>query len=805
MNLFQKIYKKLDSDRTRMSVVAWFLGFFAVAIVLRLFTLQILWHEEAVAMAEMQQKTTNVDPANRGSIFIKSNKTGDHTLLAENLTLYLLYVDPNAYMEEEMDGLVNRSFIADKLAPLLYLHFCGEGAIANDSSDSCDTQVSEFTRVEETEWSLFDEVDREDKMKEAIATAILNTIIEQEVVFVPLQYTNNTAELENAKTAFEGLNGVVVGEGIIYANPKDILRDSNGTPAASYGVVAETMGLEWDQFVTMMTRRLSRYSFLVRRVTPELRALIEDLKRQEKLCPQLYKDPTKVDGLIDQNTDICQNMRQTAKGRYVKNFHTVALREENWRHYPEDTIASQLAGFLNFEGEGNYGVEEEFDTLLRGNDGKMTLESDPMGRLIASNLQADQIQEKRDGVDVYLTIDRVVQRYVEDKLRDQVRSVKANSGQAIVMNPYTGDIIAMAQYPNFNPNFYTEAYEMTETYLDPGKGLPMYIRGEDGELINIPDYDRGTIGTGTTRYVYKNKVGAGAFYNHAVQQPYEPGSIFKPLIVAAGIDAGEITPSTTYTDRGELKVDEFTIRNVSEKCLGTHDMVNVLNWSCNIGMSFIAQKMGKALMHKYITDFGFGERTDVELPNEAKGLIYPFEEWSNARLFNAAFGQGLTVTPLQMAQSYSILANGGLLINPKIVDRVVYNPGTSEEHTEVIKEKYQNRVVSKETADTVSAMLTQVVEKGGSKVTQLEGYFVAGKTGTAQIASSRGGYEDDPVGSTVGSFAGYLPSDRDEPRFVVITKIDRPRTTKWADQSAAPLFKEIAAFLVKYYNIPPNR
>ncbi len=805
--------------------MAGFLALFGLAIITRLAYLQMVRHEEFKAFAESQQVTTNINPAQRGTIYMKANKTGEPAVLAENLTLYQLYVDPNPYNDKDFDDQIDREYIANELAPLLFLHFCGDSTLATDSMDSCEDQVKEFagtTRLQaltsravsteddtegegdETEvaigTSLDDIVLSEDAMKELIRQTILDKIAEREVVFVPLKYTNDPSELEMAKEKLAGLPGIVVGEGVIYGNPKNVRHVSSGKLGEEYEVIEEFLNISMDELNTMLTRRLSRYAFLVRRVTPEMKALIEDLKQRERKCPQLYHNPETVEGLIDASEEVCQRLNTTEKGRHVKNFFSVALRDENWRSYPEETIAAQVAGFLNFEKQGNYGVEEEYDTLLKGEDGSITLESDPMGRLIASNLKADQIQERRDGVDLYLTIDRTVQRFVEERLRQKVVDTRANSGVAIVMDPYTGDVVAMAQYPTYNPNFYQESYQMKETYMDPGKGRPMFIRNEDGELINVPEYDRGSISPGTKKYVYENLVGPGAFMNLAVQQPYEPGSIFKPLIVAAGIDANEITPDTMYHDRGELKVDEFTIRNVSDKCLGYHDMVNVLNYSCNIGMSFIAQKMGKALLHKYIIDFGFNEKSDIELPNEAKGLVYPFEEWSNARLFNAAFGQGLTTTPIQLAQAYSVLANGGILINPRIVDKIQYGPEGRIEETPI---KTQYRVIAKETADTLSAMLTQVVEKGGSKNAKVEGYYVGGKTGTAQIASSRGGYEDDPVGSTIGSFAGYLPSDN--PRYVIITKIERPRTTKWADQSAAPLFQEIAEFLVKYYNIPPNR
>ena len=823
-----KYFGHLKTRWDRSTAVAIFLAVFAGAIFIRLFNLQVLRHDEFIAHAEAQQVTTNIDPASRGKIFIKANKTGEPTVLAENLTLYLLYVDPNPFNDKEFDDLVDRDFIAEKLSGMLYMHFCGEGTIQNDSQKTCQEQVEEFvgkenlvipdttkevsskkttandsvktTTTSKTTDTKLISLASEDIQKMAIKKSILQKITEREVVFVPFKYTNNPEDLDKARIAFANLPGIYVGDGVIYGNPKEAIHVDSENLDQNYKVISDKLNMKWDDLNHMMTRRISRYSYLTRRVTPELRSLIEDLKNQEKKCPQLYTNPAKVEGLIDPATDICMHIRTTAKGRKVKNFFSVALRDENWRYYPEDSVASQVVGFLNFDREGNYGIEEEFDNLLRGKEGKMTLESDPMGNLIASNLKADQIQDKEDGVDVYLTIDRVVQKFTEDKLRQTVIDTRANSGVVVIMDPFTGDVVAMAQYPSFNPNFFQDVYEMKETFSDPGKGKPMFIKGKDGELINIPDHERNTISASAVKYVYKNQVGPGGFYNMIVQQPYEPGSIFKPLIMAAGIDSKEITPQTHYVDRGELKVDEFTIRNVSEHCLGTHDMINVLNYSCNIGMSFIAQKMGKALMYKYIKDFGFGERTDIELPNEAKGIVKPYEEWSAARQYNAAFGQGLTATPIQLAQAFSALANGGVLINPRLVDKIVYPTSGRVVTTE---KKVQNRVISKETADTIAAMLTQVVEKGGSHVVKIDGYYIAGKTGTAQIASSQGGYENDPVGSTNGSFAGFFPSD--DPKYVIITKIERPRSSKWADSTAAPLFKQLAEFMLSYYAIAPNR
>lgn len=813
-------YRKRETGFDRIKIVAGAVVIFAIIIIVRLVSLQIVDHEKYKAFAQSQQVTTTIDPATRGKIFVKGNKSGDDTLVAENVMLYLLYLDPNPYNEKEFDDVIDREYLAKNLAPILYDHMCGEGALHNKKDETCEDRVMEFSKAvqqEELENTLQSSAEEEEapvevtvkkttviaaktpeELQKMLEQALLAKASSREVSFVPLTYTKDPAILEAAKNL--NLPGIVSGDGIVYGNPLEVQRDANGNIYPEYKKVADMFNIPFDSFELKMSRRLSRYVYLVRRLTPDTKEKLDALVNKEKQCPQLYASPEKKKDLLSPNEEICQKLRKNATGKYVKNFYGIATRVENWRNYPEEDLAAQVLGFLNFEKQGNYGIEEEFDNQLRGYDGQIKIESDPMGRLIASNLKAEQIKDRQDGMDIYLTVDRVVQQNVQEMLERTVKNTRANSGQAIIMDPYEGKIIAMAQYPTFNPNYFGEAYEMEKTLSDPGKGIPMFVKDEKGEYKEVPENQRSGIPRNVEKYVYKNRIGPGAFYNSAVQGTYEPGSIFKPLIMAAGIDSGEITPNTIYRDNGELKVDEFTIRNVSEKCLGTHDMVNVLNNSCNIGMSFIAQKLGKALMYKYIINFGFAERTDVELPGEAKGKVFPYEEWSNARLFNAAFGQGLTVTPLQMASAYSALANGGILLSPKLVEKTVYHPGEKE----VIPAKKEGRrVVAKETADTLTAMLTSVAENGGSKNAKVDGYYIAGKTGTAQIASSSGGYEQEGVGATIGSFAGYLPADK--PMFVIVTKIDRPRTTQWADQSAAPLFKEIGAFLMKYYNVPAER
>ena len=809
-------YKAGKKATDRVLIIMIFLAIFASIIIVRLFYLQILKHNFYTALADTQQQSTTVEPATRGSIFMRAGNEQNPTKVAINTMLDLIYIDPNPYNSKEMDSNIDAAFVGDSLAPLIYSHFCENKNYKGSHNRTCEEAISTMTKkpltkqevltpkksnkktVQEELTAPTKEVDKteEDFIKD-IAEFIKEKMSQPEVTFVPLLYSKDQNQLAELGNAFP-LPGLYVTTGVFYANPLEIRRGEEGKADSAYLPLAEKLSMSDNKLQGLLARRLSRYVKITDRVDPELAEKILDFGTKEQKCPILYAKPEKQKDLLPANDPICQHIRLNSKGKPVRNFYGIGRRRENWRYYPEEELAAPLIGFVNNERIGVYGIEEEFDALLRGTDGEFKLKSDPMGRFIATDVKADELKPRENGVDVYMTINRVVQKKVEELVEAKVKATQANTGQAIVMDPFSGDIIAMAQYPSFNPNNYSDVYEMQPTTVDPGKGIPLFTKDEQGKLQMVDDYEKGKIPSSTEKFMYVNKVGPGAYFDKPVQGTYEPGSIFKPMVMAAAIDAGEVTPQTKYMDRGELKVDEFTIHNVSEKCLGYQNMINVLNYSCNVGMSFIAQQLGKSLTYRYITEFGFGSRTDIELPNEAKGVVAEAKTWSDARLFNAAFGQGLTVTPLQMAQAYATLANGGILLAPRIVEKLVHPSGKEETR----KVQFIKRVISKETADTIAAMLTSVVENGGSKVVRLDNYYVAGKTGTAQIAG-RGGYEADEVGNTYGSFAGFFPADK--PRFVIITVVERPRTSKWADQTAAPLFKEITQFLIDYYHIEPER
>jgi cell division protein FtsI/penicillin-binding protein 2 len=303
-------------------------------------------------------------------------------------------------------------------------------------------------------------------------------------------------------------------------------------------------------------------------------------------------------------------------------------------------------------------------------------------------------------------------------------------------------------------------------------------------------------------YVYENWSGPASYVNKTVQEVYEPGSVFKPIIMASAIDSGEVSPSTTFNEDGPIKVGDFEIHTALDEYNGIQTMTNVLETSSNVGMAFVAMKLGKAVMYDYIKKFGFGEYTDIELENETEGQVMHYKKWSDALLITSSFGQGLSATPIQVATAWSALANGGLLIKPHIVAEIRQDGQIVEK----IERQEIRRAISPETSSIITQMLVSSVDNGVAHSAKVPGHKIAGKTGTSQIANIHGrGYEDTKnEGSVITTFAGYAPVNK--PKFVILVKFDRARVGQnaYGSTTAGPVFKEVASYLFEYYSIPPD-
>lgn len=431
----------------------------------------------------------------------------------------------------------------------------------------------------------------------------------------------------------------------------------------------------------------------------------------------------------------------------------VIIGSEPSRYYPGGEFAAPLIGFVagRSDGrpgeEGKYGLEMAFNDSLQGKDGNLQEERDSAGRWIS--LTDRILSPAENGNDYVLTIDRTVQFETERILKDSIEKYAADGGSIVVMEPKTGSILAMATLPQFDPNAFRD----------------------------VKDYT--------------------VFLNGATSVGYEPGSVMKPLTMAMGIEEGKVNPNTEYVDTGEVYEAGYHLKNAEGKVYGKSNMYRVLDQSINTGVIFVERLVGNAVFRDYLKNFGFGEKAGFGFPGEVSGNVRNMDSLrENINFFNIAFGQGMTATPLQLARAYGALANGGVLMKSRLVEKVIHGDGTEE----MISPESVRRVVSESTAQTIGTMLRSVVVNGHGKRADVPGYLVGGKTGTAQVAKSNEKGYDEKL--SIGSFVGYAPLN--DPKFVISVKFDNPKNVEWAESSAAPVFGEMMKFLLQYYQVEPT-
>jgi len=464
------------------------------------------------------------------------------------------------------------------------------------------------------------------------------------------------------------------------------------------------------------------------------------------MVAKLTKDPNDSYEKIAQDLD--QDKIDLLKS---KKLPGIGFVKNQARFYPEKNLGGQLIGFVGQDDKGQpkglYGIEGSLEKLLAGRSGELVAEKDAGGkRIVTGSLE---LKEALPGSDVILTVDPAIQYQACVTIQNAVRRHGADSGTIVVMDPQTGAVWAMCSAPDFDPSEYGKVTDLS--------------------VLNNP----ATFGA------------------------YEPGSIFKAFTMAAGLDAGKISPKTTYVDKGVEEIDDFKIKNSDGLAHGVKSMTEALDESLNTGTIFVQRQLGKELFRKYMLGFGFGTKTGVELSPEGKGNMSALDKKGSIFAATISFGQGMTATPLQLTAAYGALANGGKLLRPYIVDEIVHADGRREKTKPLVV----GQPITPRAARLVSGMLVSVVENGHGKKAAVPGFWVAGKTGTAQVPKKNGlGYEPD---LTIGSFAGYAPAS--DPKFVMLVKIEHPRDVQWAEASAGPVFGEMAKFLLTYLQVQPER
>ncbi|MFA4815389.1 MAG: penicillin-binding protein 2 [Candidatus Gracilibacteria bacterium] len=753
----------------RLSVL--FLAVYVVTglIIFRLFYLQVISYGYYEEIAQREQYGYTTLPSRRGEILIEDYHSGESYSLATNTTLAMVFADPTLITQPDV--------VAETLTPLLF---------------DLETEKELDQKRYDEEYEAIMKMESTTLREEALGKLKLKT--DEELAEDYRQYLEDTLadktrdlilllEGQDLETQTEvkslDLEGIeVTSDGDIYAYPAKI-NDKEGT--------AETLSelLDWDpEDLKTVLLGTNRYVVLRRKLDPTISEQIETILKDDIAAAKVEKtDPV---------------------------FLGIRLVDEYYRFYPEQDMAAQVLGYVSGDG-GQYGIEGTFDEILQGQDGIFTSKIDANGNQIT--VGDSIIEDPVNGANITLTIDRAIQTKVEEFLKAGVEEYRPDSGQVIVINPQTGAILAMAQYPTFNPNSFSDVFEKVEIEIPEDKKEFIVPFGDEKEprywyyLQVDPDVrveiflDPDVPGK---YYSYKNIWGPEVYKNKMVQEVYEPGSAFKPLVMAAAINSGEVSASTTFMDSGPIGVDfnaytneyDYYIETFNGAYHGFETMTQVLEHSCNTGMTFIAKKLGPALFYSYLKSYGLLQKTDIGLDDEVQGEVEHYDGWTESEMATKAFGQGISMTPIQLIQAFTTLANEGSMMRPYLVKKIEYADGTVEEfEPEIVAQ-----VLKPETAEIITAMLTSVVAQYSSQIA-LDDHYIAGKSGTAQ--TYKWGKALSGPGTTEVTFMGYGPID--EPQFLILVKMDHPRSNEWAEQTSGQVFHKIIEYLFDYYSIPPDK
>jgi cell division protein FtsI (penicillin-binding protein 3) len=471
----------------------------------------------------------------------------------------------------------------------------------------------------------------------------------------------------------------------VYADPRGVTE-----PMSEAATVARVLRLDPNQVYRQLTDRTRGFVYVARKADPALAA-----KLARKGLPGIFFYP------------------------------------EERRFYPQFNLASQVLGYAGVDNHGLAGLELSLDRQLAGQPGRERVVKDASGQAIDTVVS----RVERDGEDVYLTLDHTIQANAQAVLWDTVTRWHAKSATAIVLDPATGAVRAMAVAPGFDANRYPEVWRPLQR-------------------------------------------------NRAVTDTYEPGSTFKLVTVAGALSDQLVSPSTRFMLPYEIQVADRRIHDAEPRGTETMSVAQILSKSSNVGAITLAEKLTRHRLVHWISRFGFGRKTGIDFPGESPGIVLPEERWSGSSIGNIPIGQGIAVTPIQMASAYAAIANRGVWVRPHLVDHV--GDGNA-------RRPARRRVVSRWVASQLMAMLKNVVAEGTGTLAAVPGYQVAGKTGTAAKPDSRGGYSDSRY---VASFVGVVPASR--PRLVILVSVDEPRGAIWGGVVAAPAFAQIAKFDLQY-------
>ncbi|MDO8560749.1 MAG: penicillin-binding protein 2 [bacterium] len=490
-------------------------------------------------------------------------------------------------------------------------------------------------------------------------------------------------------------------------------------------------------------------------LTASPRDIEDPQKTAEVLAGRLKLDRAELEAKLTKKNDTYENIAKNISDEdadFIKELSIdgLDLNRDSRRTYPNDSLGAGIIGFVSFDGQkenGEYGIERNFNGVLSGETGffEGDRSAGTEGYLVALGKRI--LNPPVNGSNVVLTVDRNIQFKMEEVLVGLFKKWNPESAAGVVLDPVTGKILALSSLPSFNPNEYSKE--------------------KDYSVFRMPIID----------------------------SQFELGSVFKPITMAAGVNEGVVKPDTTYLDSGMVKFGSYTIKNFDEKGHGVQTMTQVLEKSLNTGAVYVEKLLGQERFAEYVKRFGFGEKSGIDFPNEVAGNIANLKSGRDIEFATASFGQGIAVTPIQMASAIGAIANGGVMMKPYIVDKIIDDAGNET----VFAPEKKGEAINKETAETITRMLVSTVRIGYENRAGVKGYFVAGKTGTAQVPlKDKRGYSTD----VVHTFVGYAPAFH--PRFLVLLQLTRPTGNRFAANTMTSPFHDLAEFILNYYKVPPD-
>lgn len=735
----------------------------------KLFSYTVFDYKYYSKLADDQQIKTFPVPVNRWIIYSSIEKDWVwkiSTPFATSINLYDLAIDP------QEKG--NKEKLWEFLVDLIYSEIC-----VWKTKENCKENLLKYLRVLDLE-----DFEHDQKyIKKAIRDKLIPSILQSKLTSVFLWNDFSPNQIWKIKSL--NLRWIYIKDSNIYVNPEEY----NSQNEENIKIVSGILWMKEEFFKSKVKKRDLRYVPIFKKLSINSSEKIKTLKKEEKDAINKW--------ILNINNSI----------------YKFFISEENpTRYYPEWDIASQVIWFVDSSWIWRYWIEWYFNSILKWNNWKIVARKDEKWRII-DTITLENEDLLSEWVKVITTIDRNIQKKVESVLKDWVEKYRANRWSIVITEPKTWRILAMANYPTYDINNFWEVWELEKVtrkkYPNPANDLLWFtVFVEDSVEWEKHIYDNKEIflrkakfeelwNPALVKYKYKNWYWPWVYVNDTISWLYEPGSIMKAITVAIWIDTWEIDENSKYNDKWIVKIDNFQIKNESNSCLWYNTFWHALDFSCNVWMIRIYQKVWKALVSEYLESFWFWEPTWIDLEWENYSPLTAWEKWPMANLFTKSFWLWISATPIQMASAYNVLANGWIYVKPKIIEKIEY-PNWTEL---IYKTEEKRRVIKEETSAIMKKMLQHWVEAWVAKNWAVPGYNLAWKTWTAQILF-RWKYQSWS-GWTNASYAWFWPVE--DPKFVIIIKLERPRSDVYWSQTSWKMFSEIASYLFDYYGIPKSK